>query len=110
MKQIRIGTFETNSSSTHTLAIVSKEQFDKFKSGGLYMDLYSDEKFYTKEDVSKVFAKEIADYHDGNVDNYIESNLVDYDGYQNTELETFEREYETEHGDKIVAFGKYGCN
>ena len=35
MRQVRIGTFETNSSSTHTLVIVSKEEYEKFKKGEL---------------------------------------------------------------------------
>lgn len=39
MFQVRLQTFETNSSSTHTLAIVSPEDWQRFKSDpDLYMD------------------------------------------------------------------------
>lgn len=33
MKQIRIGVFETNSSSTHTLVICTDEELEKWKKG-----------------------------------------------------------------------------
>ena len=32
-KQIRIGVFESNSSSTHSLTIVSEDEFKKWKNG-----------------------------------------------------------------------------
>ena len=49
MKQtIRIETFETNSSSTHTLVIVDKDTFEKFKSEELFFNIYSDT-FESKE-------------------------------------------------------------
>ena len=35
--QVRKGTFETNSSSTHSLAIMSKSQSDAFDRGDLYI-------------------------------------------------------------------------
>lgn len=41
MFQIRAQTFETNSSSTHTLAIVSQEDWQRFKSDpNLFIDSY----------------------------------------------------------------------
>lgn len=33
MKSIRVNTFETNSSSTHSLTVVSKEEYEDFKDG-----------------------------------------------------------------------------
>lgn len=33
MKQIRIGVFETNSSSTHTLVVCTDEELEKWKKG-----------------------------------------------------------------------------
>lgn len=33
MKQIRIGVFETNSSSTHTLVVCTDEELEKWKTG-----------------------------------------------------------------------------
>lgn len=34
--QIRIGVFETNSSSTHSLVVCTREEYDKWNSGELY--------------------------------------------------------------------------
>lgn len=38
MRTVRIGIFETNSSSTHVLTICSEEDYDKFAKGDLEMD------------------------------------------------------------------------
>lgn len=40
-QQIRLNTFETNSSSVHTLQIISKEEFEKFESKETFFDLDS---------------------------------------------------------------------
>ena len=41
MKQIiRSNTFETNSSSAHSLIIISKDTFEKWKLGDLYLSKY----------------------------------------------------------------------
>ena len=50
--QIRHGVFETNSSSTHSLSIISKEQSDLLDKGELYIDGYSLE-IITKEKVNE---------------------------------------------------------
>ncbi len=50
--QIRQGVFETNSSSTHSLSIISKEQSDLLDKGELYINGYSLE-IVTKEEVDK---------------------------------------------------------
>lgn len=56
--QIRQGVFETNSSSTHSLSIISKEQSDLLDKGELYINGYSLE-IYTKEEVDRQWE----DYH-----------------------------------------------
>lgn len=38
MKQIRYGTFETNSSSTHALVLFNDEDYQKFKNGEIVLD------------------------------------------------------------------------
>lgn len=51
MKTIRNNTFETNSSSTHSLSIVSGEEFDKFKNDETlyyYGDLFTFDEIYTR--------------------------------------------------------------
>lgn len=50
--QIRQSVFETNSSSTHSLSIISKEQSDLLDKGELYINSYSLETI-TKEEVDK---------------------------------------------------------
>jgi len=48
MRKIRLRTFETNSSSTHTITMCSEDTYTKWQNGDLYYNDY-DEKFYTKE-------------------------------------------------------------
>lgn len=49
---LRLGTFETNSSSTHNCVICSDKDYNLWKSGELY---YCYDKFYTKEEVLKEY-------------------------------------------------------
>ena len=56
MRQIRLGTFETNSSSTHSLVIGTPEQIEKWENGELfvnYCDDYATE-FKTKEELDQM--------------------------------------------------------
>lgn len=41
-KQIRIGVFETNSSSTHAVAILNEEEYAKYQKGDLLISRYGD--------------------------------------------------------------------
>lgn len=51
MKQIiRSNTFETNSSSAHSLIIISKDTFEKWKLGDLYLSKYKWSNDITDED------------------------------------------------------------
>ena len=40
---IRYGVFETNSSSSHSLCVCTKEEYEKFKKGDLVLDTYESE-------------------------------------------------------------------
>lgn len=110
-RQIRINTFETNSSSTHTLIIAKKSEYEKFKSGELYLDRYYG-KFYTKEEIINMAIKNPR--YTGSLDDM--EDILDFlydidtcDRYFNDDyLETYERSYTSESGDEIVIFGKYG--
>ena len=113
-RQIRAGVFETNSSSCHTLSIMSKKDYDRWISEGLYL---CDDKLYTKEEVIKNLQEydktcgEDWDYSDEDIfyDARREFYYETYDEWSDEEyLETYERVYTTENGDKIVIFGKYG--
>ena len=93
MKQtIRLGIWETNSSSVHSLCICSKDDFEKWKNGKLYYDV-SDDKITDKET------------NRWGEDNYSYNHFWDdYCEY----YEGFEEYYISPHGDEIIAFGYYG--
>ena len=40
---IRYGVFETNSSSSHSLCVCTKKEYEKFKKGDLVLDTYESE-------------------------------------------------------------------
>ena len=47
---IRYGVFETNSSSSHSLCVCTKEEYEKFKKGDLVLDTYESELIPRPED------------------------------------------------------------
>ena len=69
MKIIRRGTFETNSSSTHSITMCNESDFDKWKNGELYY-CNDDGKFYNDEERSRLIKEHIiynkAKYDNGN--------------------------------------------
>lgn len=132
-RQIRRGTFETNSSSTHSLTICDEYEFKKWKNGELLFDYWNDkfvervdltdkqkkeaEKKYN--DIKSCYYKDWEDLSDDEKSRWynkyqLENELVDedtktYDDYfDELYLETFVEEYTTKNGDKVVCFGKYG--
>lgn len=136
-KQVRIGTFETNSSSVHTLVICSEKEYLAWKNGELLLNPYkysSKERFIKvaalteeeKEEAIRYYEDEKRDYWkpwedltEKEVNQWFDKYAKDYDLRRgdyytydrymyNGDLETFEDSYTTESGDKIVAFGKYG--
>lgn len=56
---IRNNVFETNSSSSHSLCVCTKEEYEKFKKGDLVLDIYESELIPRPEDFEKynVFEK-----------------------------------------------------
>ena len=48
MKQVRFGAFETNSSSTHCLTVVTAEDFQRWREDELWFDAYN--QFLYKKD------------------------------------------------------------
>jgi hypothetical protein len=91
LRSIRRGVFETNSSSTHSITIVSKKDYDAWERGEMLLDRRSEELVKKGEKVK---------YPD---------ELQTYEDYFNEEyLETLETSYTTKLGEEVVAFGKYG--
>ena len=89
-RQIRFGVFETNSSSVHSLTIVSKEEYEKFKNDELRMSWKS----------------KLIDSSDPEFDG---DDTMTYESY-GEDYEWFESEYTTKSGETVVAFGYYGEN
>lgn len=128
MIQIRHNVFETNSSSSHTLVICTKDQYDKFKRLKLfYIDSSAfEEQFLPVEElIDKLFNmhkldvdahEELKNMLKENDIEGIEDYLRDYDIYSfntygdNDWGEPYTQEYTTPGGEKIVAFGYYGYN
>ena len=124
MKTIRFNTFETNSSSTHSMIILTEEEEQKLNSGELYLKNKYDDELITKEEAYKIFLDAM------NNDNYIqdpeyslEENIQDYlencdDRYelpcsldQWTESDYLKidvNRYTSPSGDKIKIICKYG--
>ena len=115
MRSIRIGVFETNSSSTHSLTICSKTEFDAWKNGDVLFSIDS-EKFMTMDEIKAEWEKDTKDSkkkgysYSETIEEYIEENrIVTAGGYDDAvNQETFEQHYKTASGDEIVAFGYYG--
>lgn len=96
MKVVRRGVFETNSSSTHSISIVAKEDYDKWENGEILFDK-NREVFVP---ISEVESYE-AEHKYCNLQTSEEYFDDDY-------LESFETTYTTKSGDVVVAFGMYG--
>lgn len=81
--QVRRGVFETNSSSTHSLTLYKKEEWDNIKNGEGVIDesWHSDgtPKFNTKSEIkeSKAFKQYLKDNNDGDVEELTEDAISD---------------------------------
>ena len=136
MVNIRYGTFETNSSSVHSLMIATDEEYKKLVAGELYIDSAHDI-FLTKTEVINILLDEVAvDQLSDFWHNYLEKDteliptvewfntisiddfdeflrefsdgISSFDNYGGEYYEQYDTDYTTEHGDKIHIFGYYG--
>ena len=89
--QVRTGLFETNSSSTHSLTMCMKEDWEAFKNGDKIYDKW-DEKLIDLDNIDE------DDEEDGR---YVTYEDIDDDEY----LEYFEDKFTTPSGETIIAFG-----
>lgn len=121
MKTVRLGTFETNSSSTHSLTMCMESDYKKWKNGEMYWNRWNDE-LVSKETVEEEFlkentgvSKEDPDFKDKleeylNDDDKTYYTYEEFNDYDYIEYETFENKYNTPNGDTVVAFGYYGSD
>ena len=118
-RQVRRGVFETNSSSTHSLTMMMKSDYDRWHTEQLY--LYEGgygwefkkpvkNNLYTKDEVAE-FAKNNRYYHgEEEIDNETmrDMGFISWDDEGSEYLEGFYEEFTTPSGETIVAFGEYG--
>ena len=121
MKTVRIGTFETNSSSTHSITMCMESDFLKWKNGEMYWNRWNDE-LVPKEMVGEKLlkentgvSKEDSDFNDKlaeylNDDDKTYYTYEEFNDYDYIEYETYVDKYNTPNGDTVVAFGYYGKN
>lgn len=122
---IRRKTFETNSSSTHSLNIVTQQQWDDWKEGK-YLAEWDGDLYLVDDLIEKVkndFAKHPAWFDEGfDPENreacikYLTKNNGEYYTYEewgsydewSDWAEVFDKSYTTPSGDKIHIYGCYG--
>ena len=124
MLNIRFGTFETNSSSVHSLVLCTSDDYRRLEEGELYIsDEWGGYSLLTKEDAIE---KLLNEYHRRDVpytfsdliempkseldDLLAEEGIYSLDHYwgRHEYMEHFEERYTTPGGEEVVAFGYYG--
>lgn len=119
MKQIRVGVFETNSSSTHSLTLCSGEEYEKWVKGEILFEKYSGKFVELSEVVKDVEVKDEVIEEDDVYPEDEEGARYDKDGdrlytkdefWDSVDMESFHEEYVTKSGEKVVAFGYYGMD
>lgn len=124
MKQIRYNTFETNSSSTHSLVISTDSEFKLLKTNELY--IYEDDELVdlkqAREKITKWYSNHLDEFDRCVKENDIDAlsevlndcEIYNYEDWcdlqEDSGLETFETHFETPSGDNMVAWGRYGYN
>ena len=99
MIQIRQGVFETNSSSTHALAICTQEEWDKLQSGEYLVNEYSINEIINKDDPNAI---------NDDPENWNEWYITYDELYNQSSFEFFNNHFTTPSGDEMVAWGYYG--
>jgi len=136
MINIRYGTFETNSSSVHSLMIATDEEYKQLVAGTLCIDSYNDE-YITRTEATNLLlanasAEELSDFWHNeleedteliptvewfntiSIDDFDEflrefcDGIRSFSNYGGEYYERYDEEYTSEHGDKIHIFGYYG--
>lgn len=119
MKTVRRGVFETNSSSTHSITICTKKEYEDWRCAKVLLDdrWNAKKQFITREEaIQKLQNVERYDYlkdtnwEDEDVVNEIlkEKEIYSFSSYPDDDYETFYEEYTSPNGDEIVTFGYYG--
>ena len=127
MKVIRYNTFETNSSSTHSMIILPLEDYNKLNLGEFYLRNYWNETVITKEERNKIMLDHLKEQEwifssegdDINITRYLEEHPWDIREFElpctleewiGDELESDEINYLSPSNDELVIICKYGYN
>lgn len=117
MKQIRLGVFETNSSSTHSITICNAYSFDKWCNSNLYwtgriidgnLELLTEQEVFDKLREKYGHEEWFKDTEDDLRNIACDEEYYTSDTWDNEYLEYFEESFTTPNGDTVVAFGQYG--
>ena len=98
MIQIRQGVFETNSSSTHALAICTQDEWDKLQSVEYLVNEWGINQIIDANDPKAINDR----------DSYSEWFVTYEELYNSKNYEFFNRHFTTPSGDEMVAWGYYG--
>lgn len=113
-KVIRLETWETNSSSTHSLAICNQSQLDDWRAGRLFYGINFG-RLFTIEQIEENFEefqkkctnKEWLETY--TLKQYMEEGYQSFDEWYESEyLQTYIENHITPEGESIVCFGKFG--
>ena len=113
-KAIRNNTWETNSSSTHSIAICNQSQLDDWKNGKLFYGTNFG-KLFTIEQIEENFEevqKKCCDkdwIKNYTFEQYMKNGYQTFDEWYESEyLEAYIEYHITPNGEPIVCFGKFG--
>lgn len=119
-RQIRYGIFETNSSSTHSLTMMMKSDYDRWSDENLYLYTgggYSWDSnkpirntLYTRDEAVEFVKNSRYHKEEYEIDEeYLrEMDFISSDNWGSEYLESFYKEFTTPSGETVIAFGEYG--
>lgn len=125
MLNIRSNTFETNSSSVHTLVMCSDDQYHKWIHGELYLDVDEYAEDHYKDFVTFDEAKKMDEnfpypkssrnegwdwrYYSKEKNEYIDKRFLTYEEFfEDSYFETYHETYITDSKETVEAFGYFG--
>lgn len=128
MKQVRRNVFETNSSSTHSITMCTKDEWDKLNKRELLIT--KEEDIITIEEAKEILKENQKKYDlyggidfdsmsdsdfilfieddDNDVDLYDLTTMEKLIDYRSDYLEYYEKTYKTSSGEEVIAFGFFG--
>lgn len=117
MIQIRRGVFETNSSSTHSITMCMKSDFDEWKNGHIYYNEgYPGKQFVQKDEAFELLRSDKWDpvpepekLYGYELERVMRDHeIYTFDSYDHDYLEWYDDSFTTPSGETVVAFGWYG--